>query len=148
MSARPYKRLPGHCWGFGSLWEAEDHLLLVKGVGLSENYHRFYFRDIQAITFCTTRWWIVIGSLLGVGTALLGLPAILWGGPLRWFFGLPALLLLAATVWNFWSGPSCRTTIQTAVQTLRIPSLHRKTKALAAIARVREKIQAAQSPPA
>jgi hypothetical protein len=147
VSERPYKRLPGHCWGFGSLWEAGDHLLLVKGVGLSENYHRFYYRDIQAITFCATQSWLVIGILLAVGAVLFGLPAIYFSGFLRWLFGLPAALLLVATGWNFWRGPSCRTIIQTAVQTQRIPSLHRKNKALTAIARVREKILAAQSPP-
>jgi hypothetical protein len=145
MNAHPYKRLPGHCWGFGALWEGEDHLLLVQGVGLSENYHRFYFRDIQAITICTTRTWIVLAILLGSAAMMFGIPALFVNGFFRWLLAPPAALFLLLTVWNLWKGPTCRTTLQTAVQTKRIPSLHRTKKALAAMARVRKKILAAQT---
>src|SRR5437016_13358775 len=48
----PYRRLPGKQRGWirkSSLWEGEDHLLLVRGTRFAEDYRRFYYRDIQAI---------------------------------------------------------------------------------------------------
>lgn len=150
MSPRPYRRLPGRYWGLGygaSLWEAEDHLLLVRWILVTESYNRFYYRDIQAISICTTRGWIIRGVLFGLGAALLGIPALLSGDFVRWLLGIPALMLLMFAALNFWAGPSCKTTIQTAVQTQTISSLHRKKKAQAVIDRVLARIQSAQAEP-
>ena len=147
MSVPRYRRLPGRFAGLGygsSLWEGDDHLLLVKWIAVSETYRRFYFRDIQAITICTTRSWIVTGVLLAVAGALCGIPAVWMGGFFLAFPGLPAAGLLAASVWNFWQGPSCRTVIQTAVQAEPIRSLHRRNQARKVIAQMRDRIIAAQ----
>ena len=46
-----YKRLASNR-GLGklhSLWLAEDHLLVVESTGYSEEYTRYYLKDIQAI---------------------------------------------------------------------------------------------------
>jgi hypothetical protein len=150
MNASPYRRLPGRYRGLGygtSLWEAEDHLLLVRWILVSESYNRFYYRDIQAISFCTTSGWIFKGILLGLGAAGLGLLAALAGGGFAWLLGVPAAVLLICAVFNFWAGPSCRTTIQTAIQTQTIASLHRKKNALAVIEHVRARIDSVQAEP-
>lgn len=144
MSAPRYRRLPGRSSGLGygtSLWEGDDHLLLVKWIAISESYRRFYFRDIQAITICSTRTWIVKGTLFGVLGLLLALPAVLTGSSV---LGLPAAGSIVASAWSFWRGPTCKTVIQTAIQSEPIRSLHRRNDARKVIARLREKIAAAQ----
>lgn len=148
MNSFPYRRLPGRYWGLGygtSLWEAEDHLLLVRWIVVTESYNRFYYRDIQAISVCTTNAWIYKGILLGLGAIGFGALSTLGDGVLVWLTGVPAALLLIFTVLNFLAGPSCKTTIQTAVQTQTISSLHRRKKAQAVIERVRTKIDSVQT---
>ena len=35
--------------GYASLWQGKDHLLSIDSSGYTEEYKRFYYRDIQAI---------------------------------------------------------------------------------------------------
>ena len=62
MSEPPfkYRRLPGRgrrkqglvflAAAHSSLWLGPDHLLSVDRIWMNEEYKRFYFRDVQAIT--------------------------------------------------------------------------------------------------
>ena len=158
MATQKYKRLTRErsSGGIGivtvsrsSLWLGEDHLLLADSIGYSENYKRFFFRDIQAITIRKTKtrlvWNIVLGALL----ALSGL--IIWTSASAWrdigttiavsivlaIFGIPLLL-------NNLFGPTCACEIRTAVQTESLPSLNRVPKTKKVMNRIRPLIIAAQ----
>src|SRR5262245_2969335 len=106
----PYRRLPGH--GSGALenmtlYVGADHLLQVSSSGFTENYRRFYFRDIQSIVLRKSAhgkvWNAVWGSLflllaaIAAGTS--GVAAIVWWGVAAIF-----LFLLA---FNMGRGPTC-----------------------------------------
>src|SRR5213593_2882508 len=58
-----------------SLWLGKDHLLNIDSNRYTEEYKRFYFRDIQSITIRKTKrreiWNLVLMLLLLVGGAAL-----------------------------------------------------------------------------
>jgi len=113
-----------------SLWLGPDHLLAVDTSGYTENYKRFAFRDIQAVTMRRTirsNVWTGIFSALAALFLLIGLATggraalVIWGIVSGIF-----LLLLAI---NLIKGPSCACQLQTAVQTEDLPSLNRVRRA-------------------
>ncbi len=122
---RRYRRLPGRpftAFRRDSLWLAEDHLLSVQCNRFAEDYRRYYFRDVQALTIHRTApvspWVYLTGALAAVLLAP-GLffelqNAFLWssGG-----------LFLALTLALIGLGPTCTCYIQTAVSRERLGSL-------------------------
>ena len=83
---KEYRRLPGRGtlldgdkWyatsrALCTVWMGSDHLLLVSRAGYTENYKRFYFRDIQAIIIRKT-----VTSLIGnTVLIILAIGFILW----------------------------------------------------------------------
>lgn len=130
-SASPYRRLPGQRRNFNGfctrLWLGADHLLSVHNRHYSEDYKRFYYRDIQAITVRPTArrtWWNILWVSLLSGCAVLAwttqehVPQIVWGS-------LAAVWLLCL-LYNSLAGPTCVSYLQTAVQSVPLPSLHRR----------------------
>jgi len=151
MAKRPYQRLPGRSGSFlgtSTLWEAEDHLLLVRSVIVTETYRRFFFRDIQAIVVCRTKAGLVMDFILALTAAAFGAGAVFV------FFAEPsagvilgvvaAALLMGLTV-NLVRGPTCRCVIRTAVQAQPVPSLNRLRATRKILGRLRPKIEAAQT---
>jgi hypothetical protein len=145
----PYRRLPGT--GSGAfeqfkLYEGPDHLLLVASSGYTENYKRFYFRDIQAITVRDSaggKVWNGVWGFLTFLAAVIALQVsdvafVVWSIIAGVFFLLLAL--------NFGRGPTCVCQIQTAVQTRALPPLNRLRRAQKLIAQLRPVIEAAQEP--
>ena len=65
-----YKRLPGTKRGIfhgASLWMGDDHLLAVSGWRFTEDYKRYYYRDIQALVVTRDRRLVVtLPELLAV----------------------------------------------------------------------------------
>ncbi len=68
-----YVQLPGAYRGFfrkASLWEGIDHVLSVSGTRFSDEYRRFYYRDIQALIVekrpraGSWGWWTVLSVAL------------------------------------------------------------------------------------
>ena len=155
MAVKEYKKIGGRGYryeGFFSwvatwctLWLGEDHLLQIQHTGFSEEYRRFYFKDIQAIIMRKTKralvWTISLSIFVafGVGFELDVIdPAarIFWGC----WIALFALLLLV----NLAKGPTCICHIQTAVQTEQVPSLKRVKKSRKIITRIRDMIMTVQ----
>ncbi len=105
------------------LYLAGDHLLLVRFDGFTEEYRRFYLRDIQGFVVRRTsrRGWY--SAVLAVFVAGLGIPAVApdVDGVVRIVFAVLASLPLVALLLNLASGSTCRTTLQTAVQRLELP---------------------------
>jgi hypothetical protein len=69
-----YQRLPGKKKGFlighHTLWQGPDHLLQIYSRLGVEDYKRFYFNDIQAVTTRKTGVGTVLSFVLGVSTVL------------------------------------------------------------------------------
>jgi len=134
-----------------SLWLGKDHLLCIDSTGYGEDYKRFYFRDIQALTLVATNrrsvWNWVLGVLLFSCAAAWGidlltpqdlsLAGIITGSVVTLFF---AVLLLI----NNLCGPSCACHLRTAVQTEVLPSLNRLRRARRVLDRIRPLIEEAQ----
>jgi hypothetical protein len=156
---REYRRLPGRGvrrQGIATaartrLWLARDHLLAVDYQWYSEDYKRFYFRDIQAVILRKTRTGRTINEVLTPLTCIvlaLALSLTIAGGPDELAFGMfwwiIGAVLLAFLVANILLGPTCRCHLKTAVQTEELPSLRRLRRARKVLARVRPLIVAAQ----
>ena len=139
-----------------SLWLGKDHLLGIDSNGYGEDYKRFYFRDIQAVTIRkTTRrrlWnWILAIPLAPCFIVLIvGLVDISrrqiqtddYWGLIGW--GIPFGIVLGLMLTNTLRGPGCVCHLHTAVQTEELPSLNRVRRARMVLDRLRPLIAAAQ----
>jgi hypothetical protein len=131
-----------------SLWLAKDHLLSIRSNRFIEDYRRFYFRDIQAITLRRTRrraiWNMVLSLALLVSLAsFLSSPRSIlsvdmW--PWHLLFAIVSLPLLI----NNLLGSSCTCYIRTAVQMEELPSMNRVRKVYKILRRIRPLIAGAQ----
>jgi hypothetical protein len=146
---RPYRKLASaHQFGvvqggWVSLHLGSDHLLLRASSGFTETYRRFYFSDIEAITICRTMRRIFTSAVCGLALIFSLLPIVVNRGshPVAWSFtALFALLLLV----NLLRGPTCRTELQTRVQTRPLP-LRRLRKAARIAEQIAAQVSAAQA---
>jgi hypothetical protein len=145
----PYRRLPGTGTGAFErvkLYVGPDHLLMVSSTGYTENYKRFYFRDIQQITLLKSvrgKVWNAVWGFLAFLSAIItlqvsGVALVVWSVITGVF-----LLLLGI---NLAAGPTCACRIQTAVQTRPLASLNRVRSARKVMAQLRTLIEGAQEP--
>lgn len=108
-----------------------------------ENYHRFYFADIEAITVRqTTRgifWNVALSLGLFVCLAIIRVKP----GP-HWVSGAFAGIFALLLILNISLGTTCVTQLQTRVQTRALP-IRRVRKALRVVDRIFQSIQAAQA---
>lgn len=142
----PYTRVPGKQWGFvrkSSLWEGPDHFLLVRGTRFSEEYRRFYFRDVQAILLrpCVRPgsiglWMLLLTGLVwivAVSVAVHLVPIVAFPLAILLGAGLVAKALIALRF-------SCRCFIQTAVSREELTSIQTTWSATKALGRMRARI--------
>lgn len=132
-----------------SLWLGPDHVLCVETNGYTENYKRFYFRDIQAISIRETgRRYVwnailvlpVVGCVVGLSMNLVSannLAAII-------VWGIFAILLTVSFAINNLLGSTCACQLRTAVQVENLPSLCRARQTRKVLAKIRPFITAAQ----
>lgn len=134
-----------------SLWQGKDHLLCIDSNGYMEEYKRFYFRDIQAVTLVETKrrliWNWVLGVLLAgcVGAWSIDLLSAdgMSTGTMITAFVITLLFALPLVLNNIY-GPTCVCHLRTAVQTELLPSLNRLRRARKVLDRIRPLIEAAQ----
>ncbi len=157
---REYQRLPGRAFRRyavavavrSRLWLGKDHLLLVDSPAYSEDYKRFYFRDIQAVTMRKTATGKIINIILATVALfpLLGAFSVFFVSPrdigLAIFWASIASFFLIFVLINSGFGPTCVCEIRTAVQTEEIPSLRRLWRARKVLRRIRPLILEAQGP--
>ncbi len=142
-----YRRLPGRGTSvvhYVTLYQGPDHLLQVSSTGYSENYKRFYYRDIQAITFQKTSLGKILNGIWIFLAAAFALPTFdmnSGGAIVMWIIAGIFLLLLAL---NLFAGPTSSCYIRTAVQTERLPSLKRIKATRKMLDRIKPLIFAAQ----
>ena len=126
-----YKRLASNR-GLGklhSLWLGEDHLLVVESTGYSEEYTRYYLKDIQAIISRRSSRGKALNAVSGSLAAISLLAGI--GGygngpsPAGIAAGIFAGFFLLLLIWNLFRGPTCRCLIRTSVGIDELPALDR-----------------------
>lgn len=152
MAAKPklYTRLTRSVAGlasYSSLWLGGDHLLLVSSTGYSETYARIMLSDIQALFIIPTGrrlWWgITWGVLAGICGIRVGVSLGYGMRPVGSAIFLAVALIALALNW-LW-GAGCRVLVLTGVQNTKLPSLTRRRKTRAVLARLQPLIAAAQA---
>ena len=115
----------------------------------SEEYRRFYFRDIEAFIIRRTasrqiwNWIFAVLLLITAGPFFLGWRSAGNGGLLITALSFAAFWLLLIVI-NSARGATCETHIRTAVQTEQLPSLGRLPVARRVLARIQPLIVEAQ----
>jgi hypothetical protein len=136
---KEYQRLPGEgtkkriFFGFTRLYLGKDHLLCVYNSAYTEDYRRFYFKDIQSIVIGinSTRERL---SVRFAGAALFLLLFAFWrGGYWSVFFMILACLFLLNALINWRRGPTCTCRLSTAASQEELPSLGRLQNAMKVI---------------
>ena len=143
--ARPRARFSLISTGNSSLWLGPDHVLCIDSTGFTENYKRFYFRDIQGLIIRKTdryKYWSLALGFLGVFLMVMG--AVTTDGVGRIIVFSFAGFFCLCTVLNLALGPTTICYLQTAVQLEPLPSIHRLRKARKVLNRLRPMIAGAQ----
>ncbi len=155
-----YRRLARGALGFSSVWLGGDHLLQVKGGGFilpfSEEYQRFRYRDIQAITLARGAgvWPGALAYLAGLAvTIAVGFFLLFQREPgeialLIFTLALPlpiGVLLLALLIRHVVLGPLCVFEIQTTLKQETLPAIRRWHQGRESLARLAEKVRVAQA---
>jgi|WetSurMetagenome_2_1015567.scaffolds.fasta_scaffold00197_25 hypothetical protein len=149
-----YKPLPGKERGKksffavlrtkASLFAGPDHLLSVFNSSYSEDYRRFYFKDIQAIIISRTseqaKWNAIYG---GICLALL-LAAYMTGEYWAAAFIAFAAIFLVKLALNWLRGPTCVCRIYTAASRTELPSLARLKNAIKTLDIIKPLIERSQ----
>jgi hypothetical protein len=135
-----YRRIPdGHLLAQNrSIYAGPDHLLMVARDGSTEQYRRYYYRDIQGILIHQTRMRILY--------IVLALGAMLFMIPLWLAFPLLALLLVLLIIaWNIYLGPTCDCYLQTATFVQRLWTVNRVRRASRVVQRLGDLVGPAQA---
>lgn len=112
-----YKRLTGSKRGLGKwygLWLGDDHLLAVESTGYSEEYTRFYLKDIKAIITQHTFRGKILNAICGTIVLIAVLCAALSYrsdrtlSPVIFLTGILGGFFLLLMLWNLFRGPTCR----------------------------------------
>jgi hypothetical protein len=131
-----------------TLWLGPDHLLWVLNNSYTEEYKRFYFRDIQALIVRETAGRWIQAMVMGLaflpfaGLTLVGIHER--EGWLIGIMGAIAGIIALLFVINLARGPTCAVYLQTAVQTERLYALNRLRTARRTIALIRQAVVAVQ----
>jgi len=135
-NTKKYKRLPGRKRKFvgkDTIWAGADHMLLVESTGMSEDYKRFYYKDIQSISITRTKTEIIKNSFISVLALLFFLMASSF---LKSEEGLSIFLFIISSVFflfliiNLIQGASCICWITTAVQRIKLKPVNRCRQAV------------------
>ena len=126
------------------LYQAKDHLLCVYNSVFAEDYKRFYFKDIQAITICKTNKGIVQNIALGLFAILFLFTAASFQGVVMVIYAVITSIFLLFLIINWFRGPTCISNLYTAVSIEELPSLNRLKTAEKVLNKLRLSIETAQ----
>jgi hypothetical protein len=127
-----YKRLAGSRCSLGkwhTLWLGEDHLLAVESNGYSEEYTRYYLKEIQAIVTRRSSWGMVLNIIAATLVAISLFAGI--GGyengpsPVSVTAGIFGAFFLLLLLWNLFRGPTCYCQLRTPVGIEKLHALDR-----------------------
>ena len=144
---KTYKKLQGtEYFSSNKLYIGPDHLFSSKSNFFSDEYHRFYYKDIQAIITRKT----ITGKILNLLSIFLlilfsVLAFLLSGAGAAFFFSFSAIFFIFLIV-NLIKGPTSICHIQTPVQTARLSALTRKRGTEKAIGQLKPLMENSQGP--
>jgi hypothetical protein len=144
-----YRRLSGRGAGllsYSRLWLGPDHLLLVRTAFFSEEYKRFYFRDIQAVVTRRTERREILTVILVFATVVFGVLAAFTDAGWQAFLVVMTVTLFVALLINWLCGPTCVCHLRTAVQTEELSPLKRFRATRRFIDKLKPNIERAQGP--
>jgi hypothetical protein len=145
---KTYQKLPGSKKGFligkHTLWQAKDHLLHIFSRFGVEDYKRFYFNDIQAVITRKTIVGKIQNAVSGCFILICLLPTFMLDDGWAIFGGIASAMMFIFLLINLYRGPTCETTLMTAVQTEKLHSLNRLKNALKVMDRLRADVQMVQ----
>lgn len=126
------------------LWYGSDHLLLVKEFGASEEYKRFYYRDIQTMIALRTPAYYLWGIVFLV--MILFLLGAYFGAEevdgVAALFGLGFITLFLGA--HLLRGPTCKCWIQTRINKEKLIMFGRTAQVRRFLTQVEPKIVAVQ----
>lgn len=148
MMEATYRKMPGRgatLMARYRLWRAEDHLLLVKQIGFSEEFKRIYFADIQVVVIERTPVYQVVTSILGLGVlfSLLLSFGVHGAAAMGVWRGLAGVLVVVLVV-HLLMGATVKCMIQTRVNTHRLMMYRRWRPAARFMETVRPEIEKVQ----
>src|SRR6058998_2759471 len=114
---KAYRRLPGREAGFLSysrLWLGPDHLLVARTAFFSEEYKRFYFRDIQAVVTRRTEFREILNVIFVITGVIFGVLAGFTGSGWQAFLVVMTVTFFFALIVNWLRGPTCVCHVRTA----------------------------------
>lgn len=143
MTAPVYSKLPGKGYGLtgtATLWLAADHILNVRTGWLSEDYERFYLREIQAT---------ILREKPGLGVpletiAICSLGLLLAAALATPWIGILLVIGASAYLVHKLRGPECLCFVKTATGTWQLPALTRLKQAQKTLAILKPAIESAQ----
>jgi hypothetical protein len=131
----PYRKIAATGWisrlipGVRSeIYLGEDHLLHAKQIMLFEKYRRFYFSDIEAISFSKSNRWIWFSAVWGF---LLFCSLFWYLGHQTWCYVVGALFCLVfggLLLSNLIGGRTYVVNIQTSAQIRRLRPVERENQ--------------------
>src|SRR4030095_7308265 len=117
-----------------------DHILKVESTIFSEDYKRFFFRDIQSMIIRTNRrrelWNVVLGALLAVALLEGFFDAATWNAWAIMMMIMASITAVLLVLHNAF-GTTCAVRTQTAVQNDVLTPLSRVNRANKALERLR-----------
>lgn len=137
-----YKKLRGSAF-FSSnrLYRGPDHLLSIRNNLFSEEYLRFYYKDIQTIITRKTPTDKILSICFSFFLFLFLIFALmLTGGWSVFFFVLSGIFFIPLVI-NLLKGPTSISYIQTPIQTVKLSCIRRLKNAEKAIAQLKPLIE-------
>jgi uncharacterized integral membrane protein len=135
----------------GSLWLADDHLLVIESTRfllcLKETYRRLDFANIQAVLHAKSQrgtWLIALFSTFLISSLAILALAGFDSTSARFFSGAMALPSLVALVAHFIKGQTCSLTIQTTVRPWQLTMVTRRSHVLQILAALEPRCREAQ----
>ena len=136
------------------LWLADDHILLTRFLGFTEEYRRIYFATLQAVRIRLTGFrlaWNIVWLSLAL---LFGLPLLFLTGESSWrpLALIAAALFLLAAFLNTIMGQTCKVSFFTLAGEHKISCIKRVGRARKVLKRIRPhlmllRFNAADEPP-
>jgi hypothetical protein len=135
----------GSMMTYHQLWKGSDHLMLVKEVGCTEEYKRFYFKDIQAVV--TTRSisylvWALVLLILTLGMAGAGFSETDPVSKTISFTVMGASLLFLLIHLSL--GPTCKCWLHTGINREKLVIFRRTRQVLRFLGKIEPEITKAQ----
>lgn len=142
---RKILRFKGTPFGRSGVFAGDDHLLLVNSTGYAEDYRRFFYNEIEAVTARRTHRRRNIALVAGAFFLLCVIP-LPWMrdpegiGVLVFFAFFPFVIL----IWNQLLGPTVQCAIRTSASLQIIPTVTRLRTYWKFLERIRPLIEGQQ----